>query len=108
MGKSGIRDDVLEAAGLKHYPFFDQLAALPFVEAIYLYGSRARGDFDEWSDIDLLVDCPQSQKAWQLEEIKEKAEPLVDIDITRWQDISDDVFRRQVEAYRKLIYAKRG
>jgi predicted nucleotidyltransferase len=32
-----------------------RLAKIPFVEGICLFGSLARGDTDEWSDIDLLV-----------------------------------------------------
>ena len=33
------------------YRFINRLKALPFVEAIYLYGSRARGDHSPRSDI---------------------------------------------------------
>jgi len=35
--------------------FYTQLTALAFVDKIILYGSRARGDFQPRSDIDLAV-----------------------------------------------------
>ncbi len=34
------------------------LAAHPGVERVRLFGSRARGDHDQWSDVDLAVDAP--------------------------------------------------
>ena len=52
--------------GLACYDFVSQLAALPFVEAIWLFGSRARGDHRERSDIDLAIECPGACEAqWQ-------------------------------------------
>jgi len=42
---------------LNDYLFLQKIAALPFVDAIYLFGSRARGDHRERSDIDLAVFC---------------------------------------------------
>lgn len=33
----------------------DSLASLPYVEGVCLFGSLARGEQDDWSDIDLLV-----------------------------------------------------
>lgn len=42
---------------LTDYHFLQQIADLPFVDAIYLFGSRARGDHRERSDIDLAILC---------------------------------------------------
>ena len=39
------------------YKFINEIAALSHVNKIILYGSRARGDATERSDIDLAVDC---------------------------------------------------
>ena len=38
---------------------------------IYLYGSRARGDFQPISDIDLAVDAPYTLKPQQILEVRE-------------------------------------
>jgi len=33
-----------------------------YVERIILFGSRARNDFEEFSDIDLAIDCPKMSR----------------------------------------------
>ncbi len=35
--------------------FAEKVKKLPEVKKIILYGSRARGDFEEWSDYDVIV-----------------------------------------------------
>jgi predicted nucleotidyltransferase len=42
---------------LTDYHFLQEIAALDVVDAIYLFGSRARGDNRERSDIDIAVLC---------------------------------------------------
>jgi predicted nucleotidyltransferase len=46
------------AKALTEYRFLERLAALPFVQAVWLFGSRARGTARERSDIDLAILCP--------------------------------------------------
>lgn len=42
-----------------------QISLDPSVHSIILFGSRARGDNDEKSDVDLAVDAPgMSQRSW--------------------------------------------
>jgi len=67
------------------YRFVEQLAALPFVERIWLFGSRARGDHGPRADIDLALWCPgASRQDWlQVEEILEEADTLLAIDCVR-------------------------
>ncbi|WP_410526187.1 nucleotidyltransferase domain-containing protein [Rickettsia endosymbiont of Urophora cardui] len=43
---------------IKSYLFMEKLESLPFIEEIWLFGSRARGDNNERSDIDLAIICP--------------------------------------------------
>ena len=40
---------------LNSYRFIRQLTELDFIEQIWLFGSRARGDNQERSDIDLAI-----------------------------------------------------
>ena len=50
---------------LSDYQFLQEIAALDFVDAIYLFGSRARGDNRDRSDIDIAIQCPKAtQKDW--------------------------------------------
>jgi nucleotidyltransferase substrate binding protein (TIGR01987 family) len=71
--------------------FFRKLCDLPFVDWIWLYGSRARGEAGERSDIDLAVVCPQaSEKDWmQVEKIIEEQEDiLLKIDLIRFDQLA--------------------
>ncbi len=74
-----------ETMELASYRFLQQLAALPFVEVIWLFGSRARGDHRERSDIDLAIECPTASEAqWQqVLTIVEEADTLLPIDCIR-------------------------
>ena len=95
-----IKDDIA------HYDFFKKLTALPFVEAVYLYGSRARGDNDDWSDIDLAVVCPRAS-ATQWHEVTEAVatdELLVPVTVARYDTITDAGFKAQIDRDRKELY----
>jgi uncharacterized protein len=82
---------------LKKYQFFQKLQALPFIEKIILYGSRARGDSHERSDIDLAIVCPKaSEKNWlQVVNIVDDADTLLKIDIVQLEKLSDQNPLRQ-------------
>ncbi|MBF0370116.1 MAG: nucleotidyltransferase domain-containing protein [Magnetococcales bacterium] len=62
-----------------------QLAALPHVERVILFGSRARGDHDERADIDLAVACPNaSESQWSdIWHLTDQAPTLLEIDLVR-------------------------
>ena len=47
---------------LNDYWFLQKIAALPFVDAIYLFGSRTREEHRERSDIDLAVLCSSANE----------------------------------------------
>lgn len=87
------------------YRFLDQLKALSFVEAIYLYGSRARGDGDTRSDIDLAILCPEaSRKDWlEVLEIIETADTLLFIDCVRFDRLEEDDPLKQMIAKDKIV-----
>jgi predicted nucleotidyltransferase len=93
-------------ADITAYAFFRALTALPFVEAIYLYGSRARSEHDDWSDIDLAVLCPRATNA-QWDEIRaavETEEILVPITVARYDAITDTGFKAQIDRDKKELY----
>jgi Nucleotidyltransferase domain. len=94
---------------LKDYHFLQQIAALPFVEAIYLFGSRARGDHRERSDIDLAIFCPHAnERDWQLIlNIVDEADTLLPIDCVRFDHEQPNTpLRLQIEKDKKLIYER--
>lgn len=93
---------------LQDYAFFQQLTALPYIEAIYLYGSRARGDHDERSDIDLAIDCPSaSEEEWKaVKKIADEADILLKVGPTRLDKITDRLMRQLIIHQRKLLYLR--
>lgn len=72
-----------------NYNFYNRLTTLPFIADIYLYGSRARYDEGDRSDIDLAVSCPDaSESQWQqVLDIIENADTLLPIDIIRFDTL---------------------
>ncbi len=89
----------------------DGLAALPGVERVVLFGSRARGDAAPRSDIDLAIAAPgMDPVAWsRLEELVERAQTLLVIDLVRLETAGETLhqaihrdgrilFQREVDA----------
>ncbi len=91
-----------------NYHFLDRIKSFPFVEAIYLFGSRARGDAHERSDIDLAIVCPSADiKDWLIvQEILENAPVLNQIDVVRYDTLKDGLFKRKIDEDKKVLYAK--
>jgi len=71
---------------LPPYEFIDKIKALPCVAAVYLFGSRARGDNFPRSDIDLAIKLDDNtlKNVELVEDIIEDADTLLKID---WIDI---------------------
>ena len=75
----------------------------------YLFGSYARGDADEKSDIDLLIDWDYSQpigwsyvSAWR--ELKEKLNKEVDFVSVKWIDPS---IEKVINRDKQLVYERK-
>lgn len=71
-----------------------RIGSCPHVEKVILFGSRARGDEQERSDIDVAVVGPEiTRKEW-LEMrgyMEEDAETLLFIDLIRFETASDQM-----------------
>ena len=91
-----------------NYQFMNRIKSLPFVEAIYLFGSRARGDANEKSDIDLAISCPSADIGqWlDIQEILDNAPVLNHIDAVRYDSLKDGLFKQQIDKYKQVLYAK--
>jgi uncharacterized protein len=70
---------------IAEYNFYKKLTSLPYVEEIWLFGSRARGDQRDRSDIDLAIYCPlATQHDWlTVANIIDTADTLLHIDCLR-------------------------
>ncbi len=90
------------------YHFIHELTQLPYIDAIYVFGSRARGDFRQDSDIDLCLVCPRiTPRQWNhVEDIIEKADTLYRIDCVRYDTIHDSKFLENIDREKQLIYQR--
>lgn len=83
---------------LKPYRFIEVLKQQPRIKRVYLFGSRARGDYTDRSDIDLAIDCPEATPhEWQeLLNIIDEADTLLEIDCVRFDKLPDDHFKARI------------
>jgi len=91
------------------YSFLINLTKLPFIEEIWLFGSRARGNNNERADIDIAVLCPNANEDnWlQVLEIIYDADTLLKIDCVRFDTLNDnDKFKQNIINHKKILYKK--
>ena len=92
------------------YKFFEKLKALKFVDEIWLFGSRARGDNGSRSDIDLAIICDgATDNDWiKLTDIIEDADTLLKIDCIRFaKELIDPTLYQNILKDKKVIYVKK-
>lgn len=77
------------------------------VQKATLFGSRARGDEDERSDIDLALEAPGiDQRHWlELLTSLERIDTLLPIDIIRWEEASSEL-REKILEEGKVLYER--
>ena len=84
-----------------------QIGCFPSVEKVILFGSRARGDFDATSDIDLAVVCPTADyPEWSM--IRSMARPpytVRKIDVVRFEKTPPEL-RESIEREGRVMYEK--
>ncbi len=94
---------------LEKYEFYQEIQKLPYVEKIILFGSRARKDNQERSDIDLAIVCPQATyDEWvELLDIIDEADTLLKIDCVRFDTLREtSLLKEQILKEGVELYAK--
>lgn len=94
---------------IETYQFIKQLKNLDFIEQIWLFGSRARSDHQERSDIDLAIICPRAtDRDWsKVLYVIENADTLLKIDCIRFDQLNEeDPLRENILRDQKLIYKR--
>ena len=92
------------------YQFINRIAKLPFVEEILLYGSRARGDHQDKSDIDIAVVCPTAtEEDWHnVLDIVNAADTLLQIDCVNFDILPpDSKLKINIIKFKKTLYCKK-
>lgn len=75
------------------------------INKVVLFGSRARGDNELKSDIDLAVYCDGDLSLF-IEEIENTTHTLLEFDFSDMNNIVDDFFIEQVEKEGIVLYEK--
>lgn len=91
------------------YNFINKIAELKFVNEIWLFGSRARGDNLKRSDIDLAIICNDiNDNDWlKVLEIIDNADTLLKIDCVRFNILlENDPLKLNILKDKKVLYAK--
>ena len=85
----------------------EQIRRVRSVERILLFGSRARGDHDERSDIDLAVACPAADAGdWaKILLLVDDAPTLLPIDLVRFEH-AGDALRQEIEQEGLVLYER--
>lgn len=78
----------------------------PGIETVWIFGSRARGDARDASDIDLAIDAPgMSDSEFSVLQQRLLALPTLHrIDAVHWQAVSEPVFRTEIERDRRVFW----
>ena len=82
------------------------VSRFPEIKEVLLFGSRAHGDFKQFSDIDLAVKAPKlSDMDWLTfsEQVENELDTLLKIDLTRWENASVELKNQIQECYQEII-----
>jgi len=85
----------------------DRLAAFPEVREAIVFGSRAVGDAEERSDLDLAISCPGiTHRRWvEIADAVERAETLIPIDLV-WLEEAPAALKEEIRRTGKVLYER--
>lgn len=75
------------------------------IKRVVLFGSRARGDNEKKSDIDLAIYCNNSILEF-IEDIENNTTTLLEFDFSNMNTITDELFIEQVKKEGIVLYEK--
>ena len=75
------------------------------INKVILFGSRARGDNGDRSDIDLAIYCEKSISDF-IEDIENNTTTLLEFDFSDMKSVNDELFIEQVNKEGIILYEK--
>ncbi len=89
------------------YHITEELSQFPMVESVILFGSRARGDHRERSDIDLAVVCPDAsiQDWFKMTKIIDDAPTLLKVDLVQFEEMQK-AFQEEINLDGIVLYER--
>ena len=102
-----INASLVDRNDIRGYDFFHRLSALPFVDKIMLFGSRARGDHHSRSDIDLAIFCANASDEQWLQALdclrEERIDTLRKVDCVRFDQVNA-ALKEHIMTEGKIVY----
>ncbi|MCA9509025.1 MAG: nucleotidyltransferase domain-containing protein [Myxococcales bacterium] len=94
---------------IRKFEFFSKLCELSFIKSIFLYGSRARGDFSDKSDIDIAINMPGSTpEDWEIiMRIIDDADTLLPIDCVRFDTLKNVDLKNAIEKDKVILFNRK-
>lgn len=91
---------------LKKYNFIEKIKNLNFVKEVWLFGSRARGDNEDKSDIDLAIVCKENTTDFdwnKIIDIIENRDTLLMVDFVRFDKLNNGKFKDNILRDKKVL-----
>lgn len=91
---------------LKKYNFIEKIKNLNFVKEVWLFGSRARGDNEAKSDIDLAIVCEENTTDFdwnKIIDIIENRDTLLMVDFVRFDKLNNGKFKDNILKDKKVL-----
>lgn len=91
---------------LKKYNFIEKIKKLDFVKEVWLFGSRARGDNEDKSDIDLAIVCKENTTDFdwnKIIDIIENRDTLLMVDFVRFDKLNNGKFKDNILKDKKVL-----
>lgn len=91
---------------LKKYNFIEKIKNLNFVKEVWLFGSRARGDNEDKSDIDLAIVCKENTTDFdwnKIIDIIENRDTLLMVDFVRFDKLNSGKFKDNILRDKKVL-----
>jgi predicted nucleotidyltransferase len=79
------------------------------IESVTLFGSRARGDHSDRSDIDIVISAPRAtQRQWLdlARYFEEESDTLLCVNVVRWERATA-ALKRKIQQEGRVIYERR-
>lgn len=92
--------------GFKKYNFIEKIKNLNFVKEVWLFGSRARGDNEDKSDIDLAIVCKENTTDFdwnKIIDIIENRDTLLMVDFVRFDKLNNGKFKDNILRDKKVL-----
>jgi uncharacterized protein len=81
------------------------LKTIPELSKVVIFGSRARGDFQEFSDIDLCLFCKAKLNVFTIKnELNQLRIPFL-FDVLQWENLDNLKLKQKIKTEGKLFLA---